>query len=145
VESWKSAGAPLGSTQSGKPKEDSAAPLLSLGTSARKEMLLERLPYMALIAKGRKDSSFAFAIKDMEKVTTFSGIGGSSEDSPDDGEEADNAVATGEEWATDKPVEGQSPKKKGLMIRGHGMGSGVPIMKAQEQKLVLSDDDIEDD
>jgi cell cycle checkpoint protein len=147
VESWRSARAPLSLTQcgNGKGKEDNAAPLLSLGTSARKEMLLERLPYMALIAKGRKSSSSAFAIKDMEKVTTFTGIGGPSEDSPDDGEEADNTVVAGEEWATDKPVEEKSPKKKGLVIRGRGMGSGVPIMKAQEQKLVLSDDDIEDD
>ncbi|TVY82008.1 Checkpoint protein rad17 [Lachnellula suecica] len=136
VESWKSGPS--------KPKEDSATPLLSLGASARKEMLLERLPYMALIAKARKSTSAA-AIRDMEKVTTFSGIGGPSEETPDDADDADVAAVAGEEWATDKPVEGRSPQKKDLVFRGRGMGSGVPIVKAQEQKLVLSDDDIEDD
>ncbi|TVY90965.1 Cell cycle checkpoint protein RAD17 [Lachnellula willkommii] len=150
VESWRSARATQTQPEAGNPKDgNTTTPLLSLslGTSARKEMLLERLPYMALIAKGRKGSSPAFALRDLEKVTTFSGIGGpSEEDSPEDGEEADTAVVAGEEWATDKPVEGKSPRKKGLVIRGRGegSGSGVPIMKAEEQKLVLSDDDIED-
>jgi cell cycle checkpoint protein len=148
VESWKNARAPA-STQSSskdKGKDDNAAPLLSLGSSARAEMLLERLPYMALIAKARKNTSSALAIKDMEKVTTFYGIGGPSEENPDDGDgDADDTVVVGgEEWATDKPVEGKSPKKKGLVIRGRGNGGGLPVMK-QEQKLVLSDDDIEDD
>ncbi|TVY55860.1 Cell cycle checkpoint protein RAD17 [Lachnellula cervina] len=151
VESWRSARATQTQPEAGNPKDDNTtAPLLSLslGASARKEMLLERLPYMALIAKGRKGSSPAFALRDLEKVTTFSGIGGpSEEDSPEDGEEGDTAVVAGEEWATDKPVEGKSPRKSRLVIRGRGegSGSGIPIMKAQEQKLVLSDDDIEDD
>lgn len=141
VESWSAR--PPASTQSAK--DDNPAPLLSLGTSARKEMLLERLPYMALIAKGRKGSVSAVALKDMEKVTAFNGIGGPSEESPEEGEEGETAVVAGEEWATDKSVEGKSPQKKGLVIRGRGTGSGVVITKAQEQKLVLSDDDIEDD
>jgi cell cycle checkpoint protein len=49
----------------------------------------------------------------------------------------------GEEWATDKPVEGKSPRKKGLVIRRRGTASGLPLQQV-EQKLVLSDDDIED-
>jgi len=36
------------------------------------------------------------------------------------------------------------PRKKGLVIRGRGVASGIPLPQ-QEQKLVLSDDDIEDD
>lgn len=139
VESWKSAVAPS-STTSKKAKENDATPLLAVGTSARKEMLLERLPYMVFLAKARKRLSSSLAIKDMEKVTTFHGIGGPSDEDPDDGDNAE----LGEEWATDKPVEGKSPRKKGLVIRGRGVASGIPLPQ-QEQKLVLSDDDIEDD
>ncbi|CAG8977075.1 hypothetical protein HYALB_00005783 [Hymenoscyphus albidus] len=144
VESWKSTHIlnPTNSNQSSRSKElsEKATPLLSVGTSARKEMLLERLPYMTIIAKSRRTSSSSLVIRDLEKVTTFRGIGAPSEDTPDDAE--DNPV--GEEWATDKPGEGKSPRKKGLVIRAKHDG-GLPIPTEQEQKLVLSDDDIEDD
>jgi len=140
VESWRNARSSAPSSK--KDKGDDASPLLAIGTSARKEMLLERLPYMLLIAKARKSTSSTLAIKDMEKVTTFHGVGGPSEDASDDD---NDAAAVGEAWATDKPGEGSSPKKKGLVIRGRGVGSGIPLPLQQEQKLVLSDDDIEDD
>jgi cell cycle checkpoint protein len=141
VESWKN----LRSSNSTDAKMEGGkdtvvTPLLSVGTSARKEMLLERLPYMVLIAKAKRGSSSTLAIKDMESVTTFHGIGGPSEETPDDG---DDTGPFGEEWATDKPVEGKSPRKRRLVIRG-GTTTGLPL-RQQEQKLVLSDDDIEDD
>ncbi|KAF4636543.1 hypothetical protein G7Y89_g1544 [Cudoniella acicularis] len=144
VESWKNPRSSNSShsTQTGKSKQSTAAPLMSVGTSARKEMLLERLPYMVLIAKAKRTTSSNLAIRDMEKVTTFHGIGGSSEESPDEG---DDTVLGGENWATDKPGEGSSPKKRGLVIRGRGIAAGLPIPQLEEQKLVLSDDDIEDD
>jgi cell cycle checkpoint protein len=142
VESWKNASS-IQSPINEKPsvKDNDAVHLISVGTSARKEMLIERLPYMVTIAKGRKSSSSTLAIRDMEKATAFHGIGGSSDDSPDEG---DDAAAVREEWATDKSVEGKSPRKKGLVIRGLGMATGLPLQQ-QEKKLVLSDDDIEDD
>ena len=102
-------------------------------------MLLERLPYMVSIAKAGRSSSSILEVKDMEKVTAFSGIGRQSEDSPDEG---DDTGAVGEEWATDKPVEGKSPRKRGLVIRGRGTTTTFPLQQP-EQKLVLSDDDIE--
>ncbi|KAH6670635.1 Rad17 cell cycle checkpoint protein-domain-containing protein [Halenospora varia] len=153
VESWRNSrtvnAAP--SKQAGKGKEENTPPaLLSIGTSARKEMLLERLPYMVQISKSRarrttSTSSSIAAVKDMEKVTTFYGIGGPSEDSPDEGDGEEGVVA-GENWATDRPGEGGSPRKrKGMVIRAKGAGSGIPIPKLEELKLVLSDDDIEDD
>jgi cell cycle checkpoint protein len=113
---------------------------MAIGTSARKEMLLERLPYMVSIAKAGKSSSSTPGLRDMEKVTAFHGIGKQSEDSPDDG---DDTVIVGEEWATDKPVEGKSPRKRRLVIRGRGTTN--LSLQQPEQKLVLSDDDIEDD
>jgi cell cycle checkpoint protein len=114
---------------------------MAVGTSARKEMLLERLPYMVSIAKaGKSSSSSALGLRDMEKVTAFHGIGKQSEDNPDEG---DDTAIVGEEWATDRPVEGKSPRKRGLAIRGRG--TTTLSLQQPEQKLVLSDDDIEDD
>lgn len=137
VESWKNA---RPSPKKASPKEPDVALLMAVGTSARKEMLLERLPYMVQIAKARKSGSAMLAIRDMEKVTSFYGIGGPSDEDQDEG---DDTGAVGEEWATDKPVEGKSPRKKGLVIRARGMASSLPVHQ-MEQKLVLSDDDIED-
>ena len=136
VESWKSS-RPTSTQPTTKDKD--FTPLLSIGTSARKEMLLERLPYMTLIAKSRRSTSSPLAIRDMEKVTTFRGIGAPSDESPENDEDAQ----VGEEWATDKPGEGKSPRKGRPVIRGRGEG-GLLLGKVDEVKLVLSDDDIED-
>ncbi len=53
-----------------EPVEDESAPppLLSLGTSARRELLLERLPYMSSIAKAKKCSLSSVGIRDLEKL-----------------------------------------------------------------------------
>ncbi|EKD16232.1 uncharacterized protein L3040_009530 [Drepanopeziza brunnea f. sp. 'multigermtubi'] len=143
VESWKSARPPpssISKSSKGSGKEADIAPLMYFGTSARKEMLLERLPYMVTIARSKKSSWSTLAICDMEKVTTFRGIGAPSDEDPDD---AEDEGALGEEWATDKPGEGKSPRKRGLVFRGKGAGDGLPVQQPK-QKLVLSDDDIED-
>lgn len=144
VESWRgSRVTDVSAKKESTGEDDNAAPILGIGTSAKKEMLLERLPYMAIIAKGKKGGSTPLAIKDMEKVTTFAGIGGPSDDMADEGE--DGLVT--EEWATDKPVEGESPQKKVVGNRwarkSRQAGVGLEARFA-EQKLVLSDDDIED-
>ncbi|KAH7329082.1 Rad17 cell cycle checkpoint protein-domain-containing protein [Stachybotrys elegans] len=114
-------------------EENVSAPLLSLGSAARQELLLERLPYMAHIARQRKT---AIRLRDLEKVVSFHGVGAGITTA----EEADDAedIVSGEAWATDKPSEEASPRKKSMGIRAGGM-SGMLA-----QKLVLSDDDIED-
>ncbi|CZR53879.1 related to cell cycle checkpoint protein RAD17 [Phialocephala subalpina] len=144
VESWKSSAMSRKQSTKENGKHEHTTPLLSVGTSARKEMLLERLPYMLVIAKGKKSASSAISIKELEKVATFQGIGGPSEDSSDEGGDEDVAPAA-EAWATDKPADGSTPKKKGLVMRGRGAANSLPLPQQQEQKLVLSDDDIEDD
>ncbi len=144
VETWKSRH-DLGDAVGTKPppQDDDTTPLLGIGTSAKKEMLMERLPYMALIAKAKGDGTSP-AIRDMEKVTTFNGIGGPSDDVTDEGEDA----PVTEEWATDKPIEGESPKKKttgnNKWKKRNGQSANVLDTRFAEQKLVLSDDDIED-
>ncbi|KAF4455030.1 cell cycle checkpoint protein [Fusarium austroafricanum] len=111
--------------------EPDSAPLLSLGSAARREMLLERLPYMAHIARARKTPSFR--LRDLEKVVAFKGINAADEES-----DADDDMPPGEAWATDKPSEEMSPRKRTARIK-EGNVSGLLA-----QKLVLSDDDIED-
>lgn len=125
----------------------SAPPLLSLGSAARREMLLERLPYMAQIARGGKGVSFhALKLREIEKVVSFRGIG-PEQGADESGDEAvaegeESGVMTGEAWATDKPSEESTPRKKvvGIRTRSDGSVSGLGM-----QSLVISDDDIEDD
>ncbi|KYK58613.1 hypothetical protein DCS_05630 [Drechmeria coniospora] len=111
-------------------ESEDASPLASLGSSARGEMLLDRLPYMAHIARARKSST---RLRDLEKVVSFKGINATEEES-----DADDETPSGEAWATDKPSEEASPRKKRTGIKAGAM-SGLLA-----QKLVLSDDDIED-
>ncbi|KAL0939231.1 cell cycle checkpoint protein rad17 [Colletotrichum truncatum] len=124
------------------------APLLSLGSSARREMLLERLPYMAAIVRGRKSTLHSFKLRDIEKVVSFQGIGPpTTDDDDEDAEDApDEGVMTGDAWATDKPSEESSPRKK---KRSGGIrqkaGDAASVAGLQVQNLVISDDDIEDD
>ncbi|EHK49937.1 uncharacterized protein TrAtP1_007800 [Trichoderma atroviride] len=108
-------------------------PIMTLGSTSRRELLLERLPYMAHIARCRKTG---IRQRDLEKIVSFSGVSVSPDDESDADEEG---VATGEMWATDKPSEDGTPRKKRMGIKA---GTGVAGML--KQKLVLSDDDIED-
>ncbi|KAI0904707.1 cell cycle checkpoint protein RAD17 [Ustulina deusta] len=122
---------------------DQSTALLSLGSSARREMLLERLPYMSHIVRRRRIPGLAVPLREIEKVVSFSGISSAVDEDAVDLDENSGGGAE-EAWATDKPTEESSPRKKRFAIRrsSHDGGS-VPSL--QVQKLVLSDDDIEDD
>jgi len=131
---------------------------LSLGNAGRQEMLLERLPYMAHIARRKRCTFGTMRIRDLDRIVSFQGVGLGAAGETDDEEDEDarGQAGEGESWATDKPTEDGSPKKRrqkqGLgMILNRGKVkdetgdealamSGLPI-----QSLVLSDDDIEDD
>lgn len=125
---------------------EAGPPLLSLGNSARKEMVLERLPYMAQIMKGRRKTFYSLGFRDVEKVVSFQGIGASLDEESDEGAE-ELGIPTGEAWATDKPTEDGTPKKRrNLAIKARNdQSEGSMISNLQVHKLVLSDDDIEDD
>ncbi|APA05855.1 hypothetical protein SS1G_01760 [Sclerotinia sclerotiorum 1980 UF-70] len=168
VESWKTKNAVPASSQSksnsksnpNTSKEENSPPLLSLGVSARTEMLLERLPYMIQICKfkckSQSQSRATFPsptnplIKSLEKITTFTGIGpqqtaDETATSSDDDESKNNT----ENWATDKPDGVSTPTRKNKQARpvikkGIGGERAMPVQQL-EQKFVLSDDDIEDD
>ncbi|KAJ4422661.1 RFC checkpoint protein Rad17 [Gnomoniopsis sp. IMI 355080] len=133
-------------TTEARTEED--APLVSLGSSARQEMVLERLPYMAHVMRWRRTSMFSLGIRDIEKVVSFQGIGAPVDEETDEDLEDEDATGPGAEaWATDKPTEEATPlKKRTSTIRTRSEQSeGSMISSLQVQKLVLSDDDIEDD
>lgn len=127
--------------------DDEVVPLLSLGTSARQEMILERLPYMAHMMRSRRAPLYSLGLRDMEKVVSFQGVGAPvDEEEAEEGAGEEAGATTGEGWATDKPTEGESPRKRRTAIRSRSEQSeGSMISSLQVQKLVLSDDDIEDD
>ncbi|KAF5022240.1 hypothetical protein F66182_5713 [Fusarium sp. NRRL 66182] len=108
-----------------------SAPLLSLGSAARREMLLERLPYMTHIARARKTPSFR--LRSLEKVVSLKGINTAEEES-----DVEDDMPSGEAWATDRPSEEANPRKQSAGIKS---GNVTGLLA---QKLVLSDDDIED-
>ncbi|RYP02955.1 hypothetical protein DL764_005481 [Monosporascus ibericus] len=119
--------------------------LLSLGSSARGEMLLERLPYMAHIARRKKNALGSLRLREIERIVSFTGIGGPADEDAVDADEEGNPAAGGAEWATDKPTEESWPQKRTLGIRQRGDADGAVAALPPVQKLVLSDDDIEDD
>ena len=112
-------------------RDEEPTPLLSLGSAARREMLLERLPYMAHMARARGKS--IIRSRDLEKLVSFKGIAG-----PNDESDAEEDAAPDQNWATDKPSEEMSPRKRTAGVKAGTMWGLLA------QKLVLSDDDIED-
>ncbi|CAK7212164.1 RFC checkpoint protein Rad17 [Sporothrix bragantina] len=143
-------------------------PLLSLGSSARKELLLERLPYMALIARGKRCSFGSMGMRDLEKVVSFHGIGAAAaatgaDEADEDAADAHcgigaggNGLSADDAWATDKPTdEHASPRKTRRPPPGQSRAAAAS-KNAQEDdldalpvglpmyNLALSDDDIED-
>jgi cell cycle checkpoint protein len=152
VDSWKRNGffsqatAPQShppSTPNSKAEEEPAPILLGSGSSAKHEMLLERLPYIAILLRNRISVSAAASLRDIEKVTAFHGIGGSSEEALDD-DDGDTEV---EQWSTDRPDTEMRRKQKLIKSRSIGRTAAIPTIPVEKDvaKLVLSDDDIEDD
>ncbi|KAG5955414.1 hypothetical protein E4U58_007099 [Claviceps cyperi] len=124
-------------TNTTTPSADPPPPLLSLGSAAQRELLLDRLPYMAHIARSRKTTSLR--VGNLEKVVSFTGLSAPEDDHSDSPDE--DVVPAVEAWATDRPSEdGGSPR-----CGREGIKAGRAMSALLAQKLVLSDDDIEDD
>ncbi|KAL2352258.1 Rad17 cell cycle checkpoint protein-domain-containing protein [Cryomyces antarcticus] len=144
----------IGSGQEGA--EDSTAEpidvLLTTGASARAEMLLERLPYLSSILQQKRTQSPALAatLRDIEKITHFTSIGTGLQDETDDHPDAGPALA-GAHWATDryntlptKPTRRDRHSTVKAKQELEDGGSRIPVEREVE-RLVLVDDDIEDD
>lgn len=137
------------STQANKEAEHTPL-LVGLGGSARKEMLLERLPYLVKIAKaarrGKPSVLLPLQLPDLEMITKFTGIGAVPQNEEEEAGPADEATV--ENWATDIPTEPGSPTKQRRAANDRGKLGGsrhdARMVAEQLEKTVLSDDDIED-
>ncbi|OJD29844.1 cell cycle checkpoint protein [Diplodia corticola] len=115
-----------------------ATPLGSSG-SLKREMLLERLPYSAvMLRQGNKKQTSnvggpAARLSEVEKITSFSGVGIGADDGVADGDEGDDEDVLrngGDQWSTDGPTEhdpsSTRPARPGSRRRlVGGAGAGV--------------------
>jgi cell cycle checkpoint protein len=156
VETWKkstafsttatlSAGSGLPPT---KPTTEELPPpiLLGSGGSARYELLLERLPYLARILRKSSalSSEVGAAIRDIQKITTFTG---STMDVTTEDDDEEEVSVDQEQWATDLPGS-ESPRKRRKnrigVKKDDAQSSLSGVMEKDAASMVLSDDDIED-
>ncbi|USP77205.1 Cell cycle checkpoint protein RAD17 [Curvularia clavata] len=151
VHTWRgnASSSQLASTQGSKPNGDDASipVLLGSGGSARHEMLLERLPYLTTILRKARVSSpsSAATIREIRKITAFTGSALSGGDEEDELEDELDAGEQ-EQWTTDKPG-AETPKKKKrakFETKAQEPESAISGLVDKGASLVLSDDDIED-
>ncbi|OJD19780.1 hypothetical protein AJ78_00279 [Emergomyces pasteurianus Ep9510] len=149
VESWKNHRWMPGSFSHEPDYEPTTASPVTRTMISRDEILLERLPYLSLISQNLTER------RELEKITQFRGVGGQSEEEPIDAELEGMPYGGGstmEPWSgpTDKdvlsPLKRSQEYKLGQASLRKPLGPQLvlPVQEAVE-KLVLSDDDIEDD
>lgn len=118
--------------------------------SAKMEMLLEQLPYVAQIESFRDGHS-----KIAEQLRTVTRVQASTFESDDNEAERDDEPLELEQWATDRPdvepitrssrsTTAKKKMKQPMSKLTEGGGLGIPVETSVE-KLVLEDDDIVDD
>jgi cell cycle checkpoint protein len=120
--------------------------------SAKAEMLMERLPYMARILESSKPPPSQ--LNQILSVTRIRESFNNAMDNDEDDMEspAEQEARSGEQWATDKPDADASDRLRGTKAkrklpagtRTEGGGLGIPV-ESQVERLVLEDDDIVDD
>jgi cell cycle checkpoint protein len=140
VESWsKRASLPSpGNEIAGDNK--STSPFVLRGAS-KVEVLLERLPVMNLLQRRKTFSQRSAVAQLIYKIVHLGGLSSSLTPEEEEGNTEDNQQ--GEAWSTDKPTE-ELPKWRksvGLMTKN---AEGNLVVRKDMEKLVLSDDDIED-
>ena len=151
IETWQPMSSSIIANKSSLPDsgDQHSPPLLVGGMSARTEMILERLPYIAKIERRLADPSRKY---ELEKMTQFDGISAPTNEALDDEEIDTSTIAAAMEWVTDLSAElipRESVFKRnrsnlaGLKVN-HSFDSGM-LGREDMEKLVLSDDDIEDD
>lgn len=125
--------------------------------AAKKEMLLDHLPYMARILQSPNTAPSSH-LDQILGATRIRGSATTASDNNDDDfdtsgeQQQDGPDAEQQQWATDKPDADASDRLRGTKakrkpaVRGktEGGGLGIPV-ENQVEKLVLEDDDIVDD
>ncbi|EEH43729.2 uncharacterized protein PADG_00018 [Paracoccidioides brasiliensis Pb18] len=152
VESWKNRSSMSGFSSHNNNHESSSDASSSAATRAmisRDEVLLERLPYLSLISRSPAE------IQELEKITQFRGVSGQSDEEPGDVDFEDytfGGCSAMELWSAtaDRAVASPQKRKRGAKLGQLSLSNSfapkllLPVEKAVE-KLILSDDDIEDD
>ncbi|MCJ1378367.1 Cell cycle checkpoint protein rad17 [Xylographa soralifera] len=151
IEMWKRGSFSITTNQSTLPNsgDQPLPPLLVGGHSARTEMILERLPYIAKIERRLADPSRKC---ELERMTQFDGIGAPTDEALDDEENDTIAIAAAMECATDLSAESscresvfeRNKVNAATVKNSHSCDSGI-LSGEDMDRLVLSDDDIEDD
>ncbi|KAH7076698.1 Rad17 cell cycle checkpoint protein-domain-containing protein [Paraphoma chrysanthemicola] len=151
VETWRknTSLSQSASTKADSTQDDEApAILLGSGGSARFEMLLERLPYLVnILRKARMPSpATAATIRDIQKITSFTGTGvtGGGAEEDDEEDTQDMGVGEQEQWSTDKPAGTPKKKRAKIAVKAEQEESAIPGLVEKGASLMLSDDDIED-
>lgn len=128
-----------------------SAPLSNtlLSSGAKTELLLERLPYASQILPRQKDvpASLIKGIQTLTRISALNSVSTSLDDAALDVVEDNEMDLQQSEW-TDRPDAESAITKKGKKQQSQkdefeGGGLHIPVEHAIE-KLVLSDDDIED-
>ena len=153
VEIWRHKSmSSIAKSSSNAVSEDDSAPAFSMGgKSARTELILERLPYIAKIEHRLPDTARK---RELKTMTQFYGIEAPTTDAPDEGD--DGSAPLSDEVDRD-PDQLEAPQSFTTLLKGEAsitragarkvaqsLGSAVTGSQI-EQNLVLSDDDIEDD
>ena len=127
--------------------EDASLSRSSGSNSSYREMVLDRLPYMTMI---ERHNPYSRLLSQLETITQFHGIDAPDDDAPDDDAGDDTANVT--EWATDRPAEPKASASRpafglstGIVEKKAQGFDRIPPIEGEIEKLVLSDDEIEDD
>ena len=134
VESWVQEGSRVTSRRSGNresSKHAGAGWVPSRGGSAQLELVLERLPYLAKILKNTPQAAYPL-VAQLDTLTVFKGLGIPVEDGSDDEIDVEKELSSTKTWESKKFLVDSTTEKDG--------GNKID----EEQKLFLSDDDIED-
>lgn len=141
VSSWKTREVDVG-PQSEQATNDAGNVVSTM--LSRHELLLHVLPYLFRLRGGKTDR------RELERVTQFRGIGGPSEQVFDEAND-DNDPVTLNDWSTDQDfplprtrVPRLVPREAHTRIPNLGLNQPSQVQAAVE-KLLLSDDEIEDD
>ncbi|KAI5208980.1 hypothetical protein E4T39_00937 [Aureobasidium subglaciale] len=152
VAAWKWQQASTTSEEWGQDAVTATAPLSDtlLSSSARTELLLERLPYASQILPRQKDipSSLVSGINTLTRISTLNSASTTLDEAALDAVEDDEADLQQSEW-TDRPDAESAVTKRGRRnqrqkVEYEGGRLHIPV-EHEIEKLVLSDDDIEDE
>ena len=128
------------------PQDDNPMAVKIRTNVARADMVLEKLPYLAKIRRDIVRNE----LLELDKITQFHGVEQPKDQNPDEGGDDDMLLSGTAPWATDDPVEprdlGRQRGAEPIFGADKNQGFDLDVRTGNVMgRLVLSDDDIEDD